>query len=189
MEEESWVSISFPYQITSLPGWYENWEYQMTVWLMTWEWYGELPSIYHLHSRESGNIWYWYGAEPYHSHAIYCGECMGCYQIRSNPIVKIYWTIYWWRLLTHMGLICHVVSHTNSIYYPCQGHGSCHTTSILGPYMAHVIMFGKGHSNSYANSIKHLFSNNPIAHFELLISEPIRTLNSLPTLGQQATNT
>ena len=90
-----------------------------------------------------------------------------------------------------MGLIWHVVSHTNSIYYPCQGHGSCHTTSILGPYMAHIIMFGKGHShsNSYANSIKHLFSNNPIVHFELLISEPIRTLNSLPTLGQQATNT
>ena len=55
--------------------------------------------------------------------------------------------------------------------------------------MAHIIMFGKGHSNPYANSIKHLFSNNPIVHFELLISEPIRTLNSLPTLGQQATNT
>ena len=110
MEQESWVSISFPYQISSLPGWYGNWEYQMAVWLMIWEWYGELPSIYHLHSRESGNIWYWYGAEPYHSHATYYGECMGCYQIRSNPIVKIYWTIYWWRLLTHMGLIWHVVS-------------------------------------------------------------------------------
>jgi len=92
--------------------------YQMAVWLMIWEWYGELPSTYHLHSRESGNIRYWYGAEPCHSHTIYYGECMGCCQIRSNPIVKSYWTIYWWRLLTRMALIWHVVSHTNSIYYP-----------------------------------------------------------------------
>ena len=33
------------------------------------------------------------------------------------------------------------------------------------------------HSNSYANSIKHLFSNDPIAYFDLLISGPIRTHN------------
>ena len=35
-----------------------------------------------------GNIWYWYGAEPYQCHFVKYGECMGFCQIRSNSIVK-----------------------------------------------------------------------------------------------------
>lgn len=43
-----------------------------------------------------------------------------------------------------MGLKWKVIYHTKSIYYPQQAHRSCHTISIFGPYLAHIIKFGKG---------------------------------------------
>ena len=46
--------------------------------------------------------------------------------------------------MTNMGLIWKVISHTKSIFNPQQDHRSCHTISILGPYVAHIIKFGKG---------------------------------------------
>ena len=48
------------------------------------------------------------------------------------------------KTVTHMGLIWKVISHTKSIFNPQQDHRSCHTISILGPYVAHIIKFGKG---------------------------------------------
>ena len=47
-----------------------------------------------------------------------------------------------------MGLIWKVISHTKSIFNPQQDHRSCHTISILGPYVAHIIKFGKGCSST-----------------------------------------
>ena len=50
--------------------------------------YGTVPNTYHPHIEESEIIWYWYGADPYHSHARHCGKSMELCQIRSNTIVK-----------------------------------------------------------------------------------------------------
>ena len=95
-------------------------------------------------------MWYWYGVDPYHFRTMYYGKCMVCCQIRSNPIVKSYMNYMLNENCDLYGLIWKVISHTKSIYNPHQGHRSCHTISILGPYLAHIINFGKGMNvNSY----------------------------------------
>ena len=44
------------------------------------------------------------------------------------------------------GFDMEAIVHTKAIYYPYMGHSLCHTISILGPYLAHITTFGKGHS-------------------------------------------
>ena len=74
-----------------------------------------------------GNIWYWYGAEPYQCHFVKYGECMGFCQIRSNSIEKDNGNYKW----VSYGKPC-------PIPIPCTAHSSAIDHTIPFPNLGHV---------------------------------------------------